>query len=367
MDGMYWVQKFFDLPVKNYEQRGHEAAENEWDIIISAEFLEKLVVDKEKYEIFMKKFRQETVKALFESNFDGFNIQPYENPNNAIKLGEQNREYEVNEVKAEDELDILLAEKFDNFREKLEDYQKYYAFAKIESIEIGLAELLALENIYLWKDKADLEFLWYELVSYRKRTNNDKDYRRYNIKTAFENIGNLRFIEPNEIFNLAREFHYSPGNTEGKKIFAYGYAIFGDAERKVYGGGLCGVATAFFQGTLTNKGLKLVERSEHSIRYRNLYEADINGKYIETPGLDATVYTPHYNVKVKNIRDYPIILVFNYDGEKWHQEEMFTLARENDKWSFEYQSSYWKQGRLCYLRKVNGKNVTGCYRKVKAS
>jgi len=75
----------------------------------------------------------------------------------------------------------------------------------------------------------------------------------------------------------------------------------------------------------------LVEYKAHSTYYRNLYEAEINGTYIKDPGLDATVFAPHYDVKVKNIREYPIITVFNFDGTSGSVEQMFTLSKKQDR------------------------------------
>ncbi|MEI7563705.1 MAG: hypothetical protein WCJ39_09040 [bacterium] len=43
------------------------------------------------------------------------------------------------------------------------------------------------------------------------------------------------------------------------------------------------MATAFFQGTLTNLGLSLIEYFPHSVYYRNLYEAEVNGQTIKDP------------------------------------------------------------------------------------
>jgi vancomycin resistance protein YoaR len=59
---------------------------------------------------------------------------------------------------------------------------------------------------------------------------------------------------------------------------------------------------------LTNRGLVRVQYKPHSIYYRNLYEADINGIEITQPGLDATIFSPAIDLKLQNIRPYPIII-----------------------------------------------------------
>jgi vancomycin resistance protein YoaR len=121
-----------------------------------------------------------------------------------------------------------------------------------------------------------------------------------------------------------------------------GYITVGNGAKMFYGGGLCGVATAFYQGTLTNLGLSLLKYRAHSTYYRNLYEAEINGVMITDPGLDATVYTPLFDVKVKNIRDYPIVVGFNFDGLSGSMEQVFTLSKAQDRGSFAFVGSYKK-------------------------
>ena len=144
-----------------------------------------------------------------------------------------------------------------------------------------------------------------------------------------------------------------------------GWATVGNGVKMVYGGWLCGVGTAFYQGTLTNLWLSLIQYKAHSIYYRNLYEAEVNGEYIKDPWLDATLYSPNFDLKVKNIRDYPIIVAFDFDGQKWSIEQVFTLAKAQDRWSFEYIGTYRKWWLYCFTREINGENRTNCYRHIK--
>jgi vancomycin resistance protein YoaR len=46
-----------------------------------------------------------------------------------------------------------------------------------------------------------------------------------------------------------------------------------------------------------------------------LYEAEINGTIIKEPGLDATIYASDIDFKLQNIREYPIVTVYNYNGQ----------------------------------------------------
>jgi len=52
---------------------------------------------------------------------------------------------------------------------------------------------------------------------------------------------------PGETFSLARELHYNPNFEDGNEAYVAGFATFGAGARMIYGGGLCGVATAFYQ------------------------------------------------------------------------------------------------------------------------
>jgi vancomycin resistance protein YoaR len=140
-----------------------------------------------------------------------------------------------------------------------------------------------------------------------------------------------------------------------------GYAIVGGGINKVYGGWLCGVSTAMYQGMLTNLWLQVVEYRAHSIYYRTYYVANINGILAYQPWLDATLYLWNPDMQVKNIRAYPIVAVFNYDWSYWGAEDMFTLSKAQDRGTFEYVGSPSKN---CYTRNINGEDRTNCYTKI---
>ncbi|NCC55798.1 MAG: hypothetical protein EOM11_10030 [Erysipelotrichia bacterium] len=63
---------------------------------------------------------------------------------------------------------------------------------------------------------------------------------------------------------------------------------------------------------------------------------------ITEPGLDATLYYPIFDLKVQNIREYPIITVFNFNGLSGSKESVLTLAKAQDRGSFEYIGTYKK-------------------------
>jgi len=162
----------------------------------------------------------------------------------------------------------------------------------------------------LWKNQEELRLLGYEVVSSRYRTNTDPSYRRHNIVTAFNYLGNIIVLNPGESFDYLASIHYDP---KQEKNYKNGLAIVDDAEIPVYGGGICGGSTATYQGLLTNTALQLKGRN-HSKWFTNLYTATINGKKISTPGIDATVFAGSADLKVTNISDHPIIIALNYNG-----------------------------------------------------
>lgn len=69
-------------------------------------------------------------------------------------------------------------------------------------------------------------------------------------------------------------------------VISQGRTVLGD------GGGVCQVSTTFFRGAMAI-GLPIVERKAHSYRV-SYYENDAK------PGLDATVFAPSVDLKVKN-------------------------------------------------------------------
>ncbi len=315
------------------------------------------------FEQFYHKIRIALIKSLMEGGYSGFNNEPY--PKGSLSIIAQSWDFKVvKNIEGDDGLDIFLKNNLSGFQNYFESIQKSVALLDFKNIEITTGTYAQLWALFMFKNEQDLRDLWYELISWKSRTNTDPDYRKHNIKTAFNNIGNVRLIMPDETFSLAREFHYSSSN-KGSRPYVFGYATVGAGVKMVYGGWLCGVATAFFQGTLTNLWFELVQYRAHSIYYRNLYEAEINGEYIKDPWLDATVFAPKLDLKVKNIRDYPIVAVFNFDGLNWSNEQVFTLSKAQDRGSFEYIGTYKKWSSSCFTWKINGEDRTNCYTHVK--
>jgi len=112
--------------------------------------------------------------------------------------------------------------------------------------------------------------------------------RIYNITLAASHLNGL-LIAPGEIFS----FNNSLGEVSTKTGYKQAYVI---KEKKTVlddGGGVCQVSTTFFR-TALNAGLPIEERHAHAYRV-GYYEQGGFG-----PGLDATVYAPTVDLKIKN-------------------------------------------------------------------
>lgn len=225
-------------------------------------------------------------------------------------------------------------------------------------------------DLYLFKNQWDLESLGYEIVSSRTRTNNDKDYRRFNIMTAFAKMGNVFVLNPGQEIRYLRDIEFDNGP---RLNYQFWLSIIGDEEISDYGWGICGSSTAVYQGILTNTALDITKSRAHSRRYSDLYPAVINGELITTPWLDSALYGPSLDLYFTNIREYPVIIIANYDGSDGGEEQVFSLARRDDRGSFEFVSSFptsytEPDGAVvrggCYTWSVNGEERRSCYKKV---
>jgi len=111
--------------------------------------------------------------------------------------------------------------------------------------------------------------------------------RIHNIQLASSKLNGL-LIPPGETFSFNQalgEVSQATGYKEAY-IIKEGRTILGD------GGGVCQVSTTFFRAAL-NAGLPILERQAHAYRVA-YYEQGFS------PGLDATVWEPTANLKIKN-------------------------------------------------------------------
>lgn len=292
---------------------------------------------------------------------------PYTNANDLINLDSHTGYTISDDITESDSLDVYLDAKLARYTS---GSLLSNAIIITQAITIPQDTRSQRSDLYFFKNQWDLDYLGYQIVSSRTRINKDKESRRFNIMTAFAKLGNILVLNPGQELSYLRDIDYDGGL---KVNYKYGLSIIGDEEIQDYGGGICGSSTALYQGILTNKALDITKRRSHSRRYSDLYTAKINGELITTPGGDSVLYGPSLDLHLSNARDYPIIIIANYDGSLWGQEQVFSLWKAQDHGSMEFISSYKtttqdSDGKTlrwwCYTWNINGELVKSCYKKV---
>jgi len=365
INNVYYLTQAFDLPEFGYVNTSSVAKHGVADdgLKIDPDTIQELLQTSKSFNSFGDSVRLLLINKMINHGWNNRESNPYAKQeyaawNNQILLISSGTDYIMSwNLWYKDDLDKFLEDELNQYKDDRDQWKKYNQYAAINSIQIDKKLFSSWEKLLLFRSKEDLDALGYDIVSYRTRISHDKGYRRYNISTAFANIGNVRILNPGDVFDFRNESTYSRYNSAYKKAFARGYAIVGGAEKRIYGWGLCGAATAVYQWILTNLAVDIVERRPHSIWYKSLFEASVNGEYISTPGLDATIYKNDVNIQFENNRDYPIVVVFNFDGSKWGEEQVFSLAKDGDKWNFEFLYRKWK----CFSWKINSEVVKNCY------
>lgn len=126
--------------------------------------------------------------------------------------------------------------------------------------------------------------------------------RVHNIALAASRLNGL-LIKPGEVFSFNKALGDVSVYTGYRQAYVIrdGRTVLGD------GGGVCQVSTTFFRAAL-NSGLPIIERHAHSYRV-GYYEQD------SKPGIDATVYSPSVDLKVKNDTPAHVLIQARADTE----------------------------------------------------
>ena len=111
--------------------------------------------------------------------------------------------------------------------------------------------------------------------------------RVHNVSLAAARLNGI-LIKPGEVFS----FNKALGDISVYSGYKQAYIIQGNETVLGDGGGVCQVSTTFFRAALA-AGLPIVERHPHSYRV-GYYEQDSG------PGIDATIYSPTVDIKIKN-------------------------------------------------------------------
>lgn len=108
--------------------------------------------------------------------------------------------------------------------------------------------------------------------------------RRHNIKVGTERFSGI-LVKPGEEFS----FNTILGEVGPEQGYLPELVIKKNKTVPEYGGGLCQVSTTVFRAALL-AGLPITERKSHAYVVR----------YYGTPGIDATIYPPHPDLRFKN-------------------------------------------------------------------
>lgn len=127
-------------------------------------------------------------------------------------------------------------------------------------------------------------------------------YRKHNLVTGVSKM-HAKVFQPGEVID-----YWSILSDKRLSDFQYGWVIAEGIEQWKFGGGICGSSSMVFLPSW-KAGLEILERNSHSIYYSSLYPRE----YI---GLDATVYRPRPNLKIRNNTDNPIVFNVINDTER---------------------------------------------------
>jgi vancomycin resistance protein YoaR len=128
--------------------------------------------------------------------------------------------------------------------------------------------------------------------------------RIHNIALAASKI-NGQLIPPGNIYS----FNDSLGDVSAATGYQPAYIIKDGRTVLGDGGGVCQVSTTIFRAALS-AGLKIIERHPHSYRV-SYYEQDSG------PGIDATVFSPSYDLRFENNTGHHILIQAETDKENY--------------------------------------------------
>lgn len=138
-----------------------------------------------------------------------------------------------------------------------------------------------------------------ELATFSTSYNPKDKNRTENLRLSTKALNEIK-INPGEVFSMDKAL----GERTEKKGYKYAPAFSGGEVVKSLAGGICQTTTTMYNAALF-ANLKIVERYKHGLAV----------SYINK-GRDATIYSNVYDLKVKNIYDYPIKINAYIDNKK---------------------------------------------------
>ena len=147
--------------------------------------------------------------------------------------------------------------------------------------------------------------------------------RRHNIANGASKVHGI-LIKPGEEFSLIKAL----GDVDGSTGYLQELVIKGNKTMPEYGGGLCQIGTTVFRAAM-GSGLPITERRNHS--YNVTY-------YLENglPGVDATIYIPHPDVRFINDTGHYVLIQAKIVKDKltfefWGTKDGRTSSRTTPK------------------------------------
>jgi len=140
------------------------------------------------------------------------------------------------------------------------------------------------------------------LQSYSYDYSKNPAYRKHNIVIGVQRIHGKVF-QPEEVIDFWKLL-----TVKGLQDFKYGWVVAEGETKWMFGGGICGSSSIVFLPSW-KAGLEILERRHHSQYFSDWYP-------MEDVGLDATVYRPRPNLKIRNNTDNPIVFNVVDDPEK---------------------------------------------------
>lgn len=214
-----------------------------------------------------------------------------------INLIQNNLREIIREFDKKDDLDAREKSYLSDTRKKLEVFNE-------------LKESL-VETPYILRKRPDLDpdvtrtirryGLQEILYSYSYDYSKNAPYRKYNLATGVMKMAGRVFMPNDEID------YWKIISDKNLSDFKYGWVIAQGEEQWQFGGGICGSSSMVFLPSWS-AGLEILERRSHSKYYTNLYP-------LEKIGLDATVYRPKPNLRIRNNMDSPIVYNVTNDTE----------------------------------------------------
>jgi vancomycin resistance protein YoaR len=211
---------------------------------------------------------------------------------------ENNLKKIIDSLEAKNKMTMEESDYVKNTQKKIDAFEELKESLEYSPYILNKYQDLAPEMTQIIKDYALQDILFSYSYDYSKNA----AYRKHNLVTGIMKMNGKVFM-PGEIMDYWKIM-------SDKKLsdFQYGWVIADGGEKWQFGGGICGSSSMAFLPAW-KAGLEIVERNNHSTYYKNLYP-------IEYIGLDAAVYRPRPNLKIKNNTDSPIVFKVTNDTKK---------------------------------------------------